>query len=139
MSGVIGSKLQVKYDPFDLGHAYAYVGNTWIECMSQHYAQFKDLTEKEYQAISFELAEEHKQSSKRISASSQQVAAFITRTKGTEKELIAQKQAEEQSGKFGFEGNFEKPVQPEPAMPDDNTNYNNDDDTEPDDEYQILS
>lgn len=138
-SGVIGTKTQVKYDPFDLGHAYAYVGNTWIECISQHYAQFKDLTEKEYQVISFELAEEHTQSNRKISASSQKVAAFIARTKGTEKELIAQKLAEEQRGQFGFKGDFVDTVQPEPAIPGDNIDWNDDDDTEPDEEYQILS
>lgn len=135
---VIGTKVPVKYDPFNLGHAYAFVNNTWVECISEYYAWFKDLTEKEYQVISKQLAEEHRQSKKKISVSSQKVAAFIASVKGTEKELLAQKLAEEQRGQLGFVGSQEKRVETEPQMPEQNIDYNDDEETEPDEEYQRL-
>lgn len=136
---LIGTKVPVKYDPFNIGHAYAYVANTWLECISQYYAQFKDLTEKELQIISAQLAEEYKQSNSKRAVTAQKVAAFITTTKETGKVLMAQKLAEEQRGQLGFTGNYFKPVQPEPAEPEDKIDWSSDDDTDPGEEYQILS
>ncbi|MDD2270959.1 MAG: DDE-type integrase/transposase/recombinase [Desulfuromonadaceae bacterium] len=137
--GVVGSKVQVKYDPFNLGHAYAYIGNNWTECMSEYYAQFKDLTEKELQVISVQLAAEYAQNHSKTIVSAQKIAAFIAATKGTEKELIQQKLAEEQRGKFSFKENVSNPVKSESAMAIADFDWNNDDKTESDDEYRILS
>ena len=36
----------VRYDPFDLGVAYAYVQDHWVRCISQYYAQFQGYSEK---------------------------------------------------------------------------------------------
>jgi putative transposase len=36
----------VRYDPFDLGVAYAYVQDRWVRCVSQYYAQFQGYSEK---------------------------------------------------------------------------------------------
>ncbi len=137
--GVVGTKVPVKYDPFNLGHAYAYVGNTWIECLSEYYAQFKDLTEKELQVISAQLEAEYAISNQKIALTTQRIAAFIATTKDTEKELIVQKLASEQRGLHGFTGNIIKPDRPESATSHDIVEWGIDDDTELDEEYQILN
>ncbi|MHC5828421.1 MAG: Mu transposase C-terminal domain-containing protein, partial [Nostoc sp.] len=37
----------VRYDPFDMGVAYAYVEKRWVRCISQYYSTFVGRTEKE--------------------------------------------------------------------------------------------
>ncbi len=35
------TRVQVRYDPFDAGTAYAFVGGQWVKCISQYYADFQ--------------------------------------------------------------------------------------------------
>jgi transposase InsO family protein len=43
---VMGKQVEVRYDPFDLGHAWAYIGRSWVECRSELYADFHGRSEK---------------------------------------------------------------------------------------------
>ena len=42
-----GHEIAVRYDPFDIGIAYAFVKNRWTECCSEHHLVLKDRSEKE--------------------------------------------------------------------------------------------
>ena len=44
---VEGIKVPVRYDPYNIGIAYAYIRNEWIKCMTRDYSVFKNVTEKE--------------------------------------------------------------------------------------------
>lgn len=43
---VLGKQVEVRYDPFDVGHAWAYIGRKWVECYSEHYAELQGKSEK---------------------------------------------------------------------------------------------
>jgi putative transposase len=43
---VMGKQVEVRYDPFDLGHAWVYIGQHWVECRSELYADFHGKSEK---------------------------------------------------------------------------------------------
>src|SRR5687767_4190702 len=45
----------VRYDPYDVGQAYAFVSGCWVKCLSEHYAVFQGCSEKEVRAASEEL------------------------------------------------------------------------------------
>jgi putative transposase len=44
---VEGTSVNVRYDPFDIGTAYAYVRRRWVRCVSQYHAQLSGHSEKE--------------------------------------------------------------------------------------------
>ncbi|QCT47305.1 hypothetical protein FORC086_25960 [Bacillus cereus] len=48
-------KVELKYDPYDVGILYAYVNKRWIKCISEYYYLFKGKTHKELQMITEEV------------------------------------------------------------------------------------
>ncbi|MGH9437538.1 MAG: Mu transposase C-terminal domain-containing protein [Terriglobia bacterium] len=48
-------QVPVRYDPFDLGTAYAFVAGRWVQCHSDHYRAFQGRTQKELLIASKEL------------------------------------------------------------------------------------
>lgn len=133
---VIGAKVQVKYDPFNFGIAFAYVNKKWVECKSDYYAVFDGLTEKEVKAISMQLKLEHKRNNQAATVSCQQIAAFIVKTKGTENELIQQKHARQQRKKMSSLTQNLFPEQPYPSET--TVDPDVDDFTESEDDYGVL-
>jgi putative transposase len=49
------TQVPVRYDPFDIGTAYAYVQGRWVQCRSEHYLQLRSHSERELQIASAEL------------------------------------------------------------------------------------
>ena len=43
---VLGKQVEVRYDPFDVGHAWALIRNKWVECFSEHYAELHGKSER---------------------------------------------------------------------------------------------
>jgi transposase InsO family protein len=56
---IVGTKVEVRYDPSDIGHAYAFVNGIWLECFSRYYSKLHGKTEKE---IRFASDEQRKRS-----------------------------------------------------------------------------
>jgi putative transposase len=54
-SEVEGTQVEVRYDPFDIGTAYAFVHHHWVRCVSQYHAQLAGHTEKELLLASKEI------------------------------------------------------------------------------------
>jgi hypothetical protein len=50
----------VRYDPFDVGVAYAYVQGRWVKCLSQYYSIFEGHSEKELLLASQEIRQQGK-------------------------------------------------------------------------------
>jgi putative transposase len=48
-------QVPVRFDPFDLGTAYAFIGGRWAECHSDHYRAFQGRSQKELVIASKEL------------------------------------------------------------------------------------
>lgn len=91
-----GSRVPVRYDPFDAGHSYAFVKNQWIECFSEHYSTFKGCSEKLIMLASAELRRRASMTTKDVNLNAFRLAAFlnsieneeaILRQKGYDREL----------------------------------------------------
>ncbi len=49
------TSVDVRYDPFNAGIAYAYVRGQWVECISEYYSLFRGRSEKEVQIATTQL------------------------------------------------------------------------------------
>lgn len=61
--GVAGKSVPVKYDPFDMGIAYAFINGKWFECHSDHFSSLKGRSEQEIYLATKELKKRLKVSS----------------------------------------------------------------------------
>jgi len=48
-------QISVRFDPFDLGTAYAFIAGQWVQCHSDHYRIFQGRSQKELLIASKEL------------------------------------------------------------------------------------
>lgn len=78
----------VRYDPYNIGIAYAYINRSWVECISEYYPIFKNRTEKELQLITSEIKRQKQNSSKKFSITAKRIADFIRQTESDEKLLL---------------------------------------------------
>lgn len=53
--GIAGKSVPVRYNPLDMGSAYAYVKNKWVECTSDYLAAFKGRSKREIYIATEEL------------------------------------------------------------------------------------
>ena len=60
---VQGTQVPVRYDPFNIGLAYAYVAGRWVQCICKYYLQLRGHTERELQFVSSEVRKRYQKSS----------------------------------------------------------------------------
>jgi putative transposase len=48
-------RVPIRFDPFDLGTAYTFIGGQWLQCHSEHYRTFQGRSQKELLIASKEL------------------------------------------------------------------------------------
>lgn len=65
-SEVEKTQVSVRYDPYDMGIAYAYVKNQWVTCISQHYSSLAGHSEREIMVVSEELRKQNKNTAKQF-------------------------------------------------------------------------
>lgn len=74
----------IRYDPFNVGIAYAYVRGQWVECISQYYADFQGHTEKELKLASSELRKRNQNHTKNNKISAKKLANFLASAEAQE-------------------------------------------------------
>jgi putative transposase len=67
----------VRYDPFDLGVAYAYVQGRWVKCISQYYSIFSGRSERELLLASLEIKQQAKLTQTPTTISAKRLADFL--------------------------------------------------------------
>ncbi|WP_041739483.1 Mu transposase C-terminal domain-containing protein [Calothrix sp. PCC 6303] len=67
----------VRYDPFDMGVAYAYVEKRWVRCISQYYSTFVGRTEKEVLLAAQEIRLYSKRNATSTNLNAKRLADFI--------------------------------------------------------------
>ena len=82
------TQVSVRYDPYDVGVAYAYVKNQWFTCISQHYSTFVGRSEREIMLVSQELRKQHKNHSKQFVVTASALAKFLNQTELQEEILL---------------------------------------------------
>lgn len=67
----------VRYDPTDVGQAYAFVQSRWVRCISEHYARLAGRSEREIQLASDELRRRQALHGQRFALRARQLAEFL--------------------------------------------------------------
>jgi transposase InsO family protein len=90
------SCVDVRYDPFDMGIAYAYVKGHWVECFSEYYSVFRGRSEKEVQIASAEIHKQKQNHSKNFKLRAKHLGAFLANASEAE-DLLLQRLRDAQS------------------------------------------
>ncbi|MGL5943463.1 MAG: Mu transposase C-terminal domain-containing protein [Waterburya sp.] len=96
-----GTLVDVRYDPFNAGKAYAYIRGQWLECISEHYVLFQGRSEKEIQLASEELKKRKKAHGSNYKIRAKQLGNFLAKAQ-TEEIFLKQRLRDEQ-GKEVFQ------------------------------------
>ncbi len=87
-SEVEGTEVEVRYDPFDIGIAYAFVKNKWIRCVSQYHTFLQGHSEKELMLASKEIRRQNQLHTKNRTVTARRLADFLN--SASEHEAIRQ-------------------------------------------------
>jgi putative transposase len=78
------TRVDVRYDPFDAGLAYAYVDGRWVRCISEHYAAFKGRSEREIKLASEALRKKNQRHAQQFTLTARRLADFVTSVEAEE-------------------------------------------------------
>lgn len=89
----------IRYEPFDMGTAYAFVNRLWTECHSEYYAVLHGRSQKEIMFASKEVRRRSQLHSRgRFTLTARKLAEFLTSAESEEKHLIQQLRDSESKG-----------------------------------------
>lgn len=92
------TKVPVRYDPFDVGVAYAYIQGRWVKCISQYYSVFSGRSEKELLLASTEIKQLAKITRTNQTISAKRLADFLNNVQEHENLLLQRLRDLEQQG-----------------------------------------
>jgi putative transposase len=75
---VENTSVPIRYDPFNIGIAYAFVQGQWVECISQYYSEFQGHSEKELKLATTELRKRQGRNNKQSKISAKKLAEFLS-------------------------------------------------------------
>ncbi len=78
------TSVEARYDPFDIGIAYAYISGQWVKCISEYYAIFKGRSEKEIWLATAELQKRNSNHDKQLTVRAKKLAEFLSTTEAEE-------------------------------------------------------
>jgi putative transposase len=84
------TQVPVRYDPYDVGQAYAFVKGHWVLCHCEHYGAFQGRTEREVMLASSELRRLQRRTGIVFQASAKKLATFLTSLE-TQEALLTQR------------------------------------------------
>ncbi len=95
---VAGTSVHVRYEPYDMGFAYAYIDGQWIECIADTFLQVHGRSENEWNLILEEWREHQRQHNlKRVTLNGPRLAEFLRELEKDEAWLLQrQRDLEEQ-------------------------------------------
>ncbi len=98
-SDVAGQTVPVRFEPYDMGVAYAYIDGQWLECIADAYAQVHGRSEKEWNLILDEWREHQRQHAhKRVTLNGPLLAQFLHQVEQEETfERVHEHEYEEQA------------------------------------------
>ena len=84
------TRVPVRYDPHDVGIAYAFVHHHWVCCTSEHYRIFRGHSAEEVQLAAAELQQRRRKLAQESAITARRLAAFLTSVEAEER-LLAQR------------------------------------------------
>jgi putative transposase len=95
---VEGTRVAIRYDPFNVGIAYAYVHGQWVRCLSQYYAAFAGHSEKELELATAVLRQQARISHRAVSLTPQRLADFLANVHEHQRVLVQRLRDQEAKG-----------------------------------------
>jgi putative transposase len=90
-----GQQVEVRYDPFDAGIAYAYVGKRWVQCISEHYCSLKGKSERELMLATTELRKRSQNHASQFAVTAKKLANFLASIEAEESLRVQRSQDRE--------------------------------------------
>lgn len=84
------SSVEVRYDPFDAGTAYAFVRGVWVKCHSEYYPIFRNRSEREIKIATEEVRSRQRLHSRQFNITAKKLAEFLESVEA-EEQLLAQR------------------------------------------------
>lgn len=106
---VEGAPIAVRYEPFDAGTAYAFVGGQWVECHSELYTTFRGRSEKELMLASKELLKRHQDHCRQLHVNARRLAEFLQSVEAQEALLVQRLRDREGKGTSTMRANHIAP------------------------------
>ncbi|MBV8859775.1 MAG: DDE-type integrase/transposase/recombinase [Acidobacteria bacterium] len=72
-----GERVEIRYEPFDIGRSYAYARGQWVECYSEHHAILRNRSELELMIATAELRTRRTLHSKEFNVTAAKLASFF--------------------------------------------------------------
>ncbi len=88
--------VNIRYEPFNAGIAYAYVRGQWVQCISEYYPQFQGRSEKEVELATAKLNQIKRNHGKNSKIRAKQLGEFLSSVEG-EETLLQQRLRDEQA------------------------------------------
>jgi putative transposase len=107
--GVENEAVPVRYDPFDAGTAYAFVGNQWAVCRSEHFAAFRGRSEKEVLIASREIQKRRQEHSRHGGITARRLADFLLSVE-SEEALLQQRLKDREGTAVRSANSIERPA-----------------------------
>jgi putative transposase len=85
------NKVKIRYDPFNVGVAYAFINKRWEKCLCDYYLILNGKTEKHIKMLSEELRQKRKLADKDGRLTDKMIAKFITEAEEMEEILHQEK------------------------------------------------
>jgi putative transposase len=110
---VFGKSVPVRYEPYNMGFAYAYIDGQWIECIADAFLQVHGRSEHEWNLILEEWREHQRQHHlKRVTLNGPRLAEFLQELEKDEAwQLQRQRDLEEQPQREALLGLWSRPVE----------------------------
>lgn len=82
---VENESVPIRYDPFDIGTAYAYIKGKWVKCLSEQHTYLSGRSEKEIKLITEEIRKKKQLNSKQaITVNAKKIAQLLNIAEETE-------------------------------------------------------
>jgi transposase InsO family protein len=88
-------QVAVRFDPFDLGTAYAFIGGQWVQCHSDHFQVFQGRSQKELLVASKELRAQNRDRSPQYQITASKLAQAFQSVNLQESLLVQRLRARE--------------------------------------------
>jgi len=102
------SQVSVRYDPFDISVAYAFVREHWVLCISEYYLQFKDHSERELLLAAAELRKCLQEQAKHQAITAKRLAEFLADARDHEAVLLQRQRDTEAQDVLAQMGGYRK-------------------------------
>jgi putative transposase len=71
------SLVPIRYDPTNMGLAYAYIQGRWVQCISEHYARLKGRSETLVRLATQELRAQNRRHVRQLPLTAKRIAEFV--------------------------------------------------------------